>query len=93
MSGNVLIDGGLSLALAVMVVLLLACSYRALRGPSAADRVQAIDTMTTLLIGIIILLVLVQGSLLLIDVAIALAAFAFVGTVAIARYLSEGRLF
>jgi multisubunit Na+/H+ antiporter MnhF subunit len=93
MNGNPIIDFGLILALSVMVVLLLACTYRAIRGPSPVDRLQAIDTMTTLLIGIIILLVLVQRSALLIDVGIALAAFAFVGTVAISRYLSEGRLF
>ncbi len=49
--------------------------------------------MTTVLIGIIVVLVLVQRSPFLIDVGIALAAFAFVGTLAIARYLSEGRLF
>jgi multisubunit Na+/H+ antiporter MnhF subunit len=93
MSGNALIDGGLNLALGVMVILLLACSVRVIRGPSPADRLQAIDTLTTLLIGIIVILVLIQDSSFLIDVGIALAAFAFVGTVAIARYLSEGRMF
>jgi multicomponent Na+:H+ antiporter subunit F len=93
MTGNTLIDGGLILALMVMVVLLLASSFRVIRGPSPADRLQAIDTMTTILIGIIVTLVLVQRSAFLIDVGIALAAFAFVGTLAIARYLSEGRLF
>ncbi len=93
MSGNPFIDGGLNLALVVMVILLLACSFRVLRGPSPADRLQAIDTMTAVLIGIIVALSLNQRSSLLIDVGIALAAFSVVGTLAIARYLSEGRLF
>ena len=44
-------------------------------------------------IGIIVALSLNQRSTLLIDVGIALAAFSVVGTLAIARYLSEGRLF
>jgi multicomponent Na+:H+ antiporter subunit F len=93
MTGIALVDGGIFLALVVMVLLLVLCGYRVIRGPSPADRLQAIDAMTSVLIGIIIVLVLVQRSSLLIDVGIALAAFSFVGTVAIARYLSEGRMF
>jgi multicomponent Na+:H+ antiporter subunit F len=81
------------LGLIVMIVLLLPCAYRVFRGPSPADRLQAIDTITTLLIGIIILLSIVQRSSFVVDVALALAAFSFVGTLAIARYLAEGRAF
>jgi multisubunit Na+/H+ antiporter MnhF subunit len=87
------ISTGVQLALVVLVCLLVVCSYRIWRGPSPADRLQAIDTATTFLIGIIIVLALVQGTSMLIDVGIALAAFSFVGTLAIARYLSEGRVF
>jgi len=46
-----------------------------------------------LLIGIIVLLGLVQGSSLVIDVGIALAALSFVGTLAVARYISDGKVF
>lgn len=81
------------LALGILIVLLLPCAYRAAIGPTPADRLQAVETTTTLLIGIIILLMLLQGSALVIDVGIALAAFAFIATLAIARYLSEGRVF
>lgn len=80
-------------ALAVMVLLLLPCLYRVFVGPSPADRLQAVDTITTLLIGIIILLALIQQSSLILDIGIALAAFSFIATLALARYLSEGRVF
>jgi multisubunit Na+/H+ antiporter MnhF subunit len=83
----------LQIALAVMVLLLLPTAWRALRGPSPSDRLQAVETATTLLIGIIVLLTMLQDSALFIDVGIALAALAFVATLAIARYLSEGRVF
>lgn len=83
----------LQIALSVMIVLLLPCAYRVVVGPSPADRLQAIETTTTLLIGIIIILTLLQNSVLVIDVGIALAAFGFIATLAIARYLSEGRVF
>lgn len=80
-------------ALSIMVVLLIAISTKVFRAPSGADRLQAIDTATTLLIGIIVLVAAVQRSSLLIDVAIGVAAMGFVGTLAIARYIAEGKLF
>jgi multisubunit Na+/H+ antiporter MnhF subunit len=45
------------------------------------------------MIGIIIVLALLQGISMFIDVALALAAFAFIGTLALARYISEGKAF
>ena len=81
------------IALVIMIVLLMPCAYRVLVGPSPADRLQAVETLTTLLIGIVILLALLQASPFVLDVGIALAAFSFIGTLAIARYLAEGRVF
>jgi multisubunit Na+/H+ antiporter MnhF subunit len=84
---------GTQLALLVLIVLLIPCAYRVWIGPSAADRLQAIDAITTLLIGIIIVLALLRGTVMFIDVGIALAAFGFIGTIALARYISEGKVF
>lgn len=83
----------LDLTLVVMVILLIPCTIRVVIGPYPADRLQAIDTITNLLIGIIVVLALVQSTAFLVDMAIGLAAFGFVATVAIARYLAEGRMF
>lgn len=79
--------------LVLLVVLLLPCVYRVFAGPTAADRLQAVDTITTLLIGIIVLLAVVQKSTWLVDIGIALAAFGFIATLAMSRYLAEGRMF
>jgi multicomponent Na+:H+ antiporter subunit F len=87
------VNTGVQVGLVVMVVLLAIGSYRAWRGPAPADRLQAVDGATTLLIGIIILLTLVQQTAMLVDVGIALAALSFVGTLAVARYLAEGKVF
>jgi len=91
MSG--LLELGIQAALIVLVVLIIPCAYRVWRGPSPADRLQAIDAITTLLIGIIVVLALLRGTVMFIDVAIALAAFGFIGTIALARYISEGKVF
>ncbi len=58
MSGPVI--AMLQIALVIFVLLLLPCAWRALRGPSPADRLQALETTTTLLIGIIVLLTVLQ---------------------------------
>lgn len=82
-----------NVALIIMVLLMIPTSWRVYRGPSPADRLQAVELLTTQLVGIIVLLALVEGTEIVIDMAIALAAFSFVGTFAIARYISEGRVF
>jgi multisubunit Na+/H+ antiporter MnhF subunit len=71
---NGFVDFAIQAALAVLVLLLVLSSYRVWVGPSPADRLQAADTMTTLLICIIVALALVQGTSMLVDVGIALAA-------------------
>jgi multicomponent Na+:H+ antiporter subunit F len=90
---SVAVNIGANLALIVLIALLLPCIYRLWRGPTAADRLQVIDTITTLLIGIIIVLALVRADGMFVDIAIALAAFGFIGTLALARYISEKRIF
>ncbi|MFW5692119.1 MAG: monovalent cation/H+ antiporter complex subunit F [Chloroflexota bacterium] len=87
------VNNVLDLVLLVMVVLLIPCAWRVIIGPSPADRLQAIDTITNLLIGIIVLLALLQDTPILVDMGTALAAFAFIATLAISRYLTEGRMF
>lgn len=88
-----LVQNAVDIALVVMVGLLIPCSWRVLVGPTQSDRLQAVDTITNVLIGIILLLALVQESTFLVDIGIALAAFGFVATLSIARYIGEGRVF
>jgi len=90
---SVLTLWSLQAALVVLVALMLPCTYRVAVGPSAADRLQAIDTITSLLIGIIIVLAIVRQEWMFVDVGIALAALGFIGTLALARYISEGKVF
>jgi multicomponent Na+:H+ antiporter subunit F len=84
---------GIHGALLALILLLIPCTYRLWQGPSVADRLQVADTITTLLIGIIVLLALIRNDRMFVDIAIALAAFGFIGTLALARYISEKRIF
>lgn len=83
----------LQITLIGLIVLIVPCVHRMMVGPSAADRLQAIDAITTLLIGIIMVLAALRHEAMFVDIGIALAALGFIGTLALARYISEGRLF
>lgn len=60
---------------------------------TATERVLGVEMVAALLIGIVILLAVVQKTDTTLDVGIVLGALGFVGTMSIARYISEGRLF
>lgn len=80
-------------ALVVLVIALLPATYRIWTGPSAMERLQALDLTTNIFVAIIIVLGLVLDNAQMIDIGIAMAAFSFVATLAIARHISEGRFF
>ena len=83
-------------AVAVLVVLsaaLLLAFVRIARGPSLPDRVVALDLGGSLVVGIIAAYGILAAQPVYLDVAVALALIAFLGTVAFARYLerADGR--
>ncbi|MEX0762050.1 MAG: monovalent cation/H+ antiporter complex subunit F [Dehalococcoidia bacterium] len=65
---------------------------RLIRGPSLLDRVLALDLLSFIAVGLIVLVVIESGQSVLIDVALGVALVAFVATVAFAQFLEmEGR--
>ncbi len=79
--------------LIILSIILLAgiiCIIRAVKGPTTPDRVVAIDTLSGLMIaGLVVLGVYYQAEIFL-DVALIYAFIAFVGTLAVSKYL-EGK--
>ena len=66
------------------------CALRAALGPTAPDRVIAIDALVALMVGALVLLGVHYRASIYLDVALVYAFIAFLGTLAIAKYL-EGR--
>lgn len=87
------LDFGLGAALVVLVLCMVGASVRVFRGPTPIDRLQAVDLVTVILTAIVALLGVVQDSPLLIDLGIAFAAFSFIGTLAVSRFIREGKVF
>ncbi len=63
---------------------------RFLKGPTSADRVVALDGMTTSGIVIIIFIALTTNRAIYVDVGMVYALLSFLGVVAVGRYLEGG---
>ena len=77
-------------ALFILLLSFALCLYRILRGPTAADRIVAIDILGILVVGFCALLCIPTGRSWYIDIGIAWALQSFIGTLALSKYL-EGR--
>ncbi len=78
----------------VLVLLGAACILAMLRlwiGPHAPDRIVAIDTLSVIATGVIVVLALFFDSALYLDVALLYGALAFVGVAALARAIEGNK--
>ena len=78
-------------AVCVFVAMLLALT-RLLRGPSAQDRVLAFDSMYVHGMLTLVILGIRSGSAAYFDIALLIALFGFVGTIALAKFLWRGEV-
>lgn len=66
------------------------CFLRMLKGPTASDRAIAVDTVTTVVVALLVLLGFIFKRYIYLDVALVYSVISFVGLVAIARFLEKG---
>ena len=76
----------------ILILSALMVLWRVLRGPTAADRIVAIDIFGILVVGLCAVLTVATGRSWYIDIGIAWGLQSFIGTLALAKYL-EGRTF
>lgn len=75
----------LALAAAMAVI-------RLLRGPSAPDRVVAVDLLGTLSVSLLVVGAAASGQQAFLDAALIIALIAFVSTIAYAQFIERKRL-
>jgi len=75
---------------AIALAAILLAFVRMLKGPTAADRVVALDVMTIIAISLIIFLASIFKRVIYVDIAMVYGLISFVGVVAIARYMERG---
>ena len=88
-----LLDIVLMLALIVHLALAGVCVWRVWRGENAIDRLLSADVIGTLTLCVLILLALIRREAIFIDAALGLAALAMIGTIALARFIANRRMF
>lgn len=64
--------------------------WRLLRGPSATDRILALDTLYVNTIALLVLFGIYLGNNIYFEAALLIALMGFVGTVALCKYLLRG---
>lgn len=78
-------------ALFVVSLSILAALFRVLWGPSLADRVVALDLVAYLAMGFLTTYAVLVAEDTFIDAALVLGLLAFLGTLAVARYIERVR--
>lgn len=68
------------------------CLFRAIKGPTIADRVVAIDILGILVVGFCVILAIKTNRSFLIDIGIAWIILSFIGTLTMAKYLGRKKL-
>lgn len=87
MSGSMVIVWACWIGLGCLSLGLLLTIIQLIRGPTLPDRILALDLVTTLSIGFVVLVAILTGFYLYLDIAIALGLVGFLSTVALARYV------
>ncbi len=77
---------------AMLILGLFLALIRLVHGPSLPDRVVALDLMASFSIGLIAVYAVETNQALYLDVAMALALVAFLGTIAFAHFIEIGAL-
>ena len=80
----------LSIALAVLGIAVLGCTYRLIVGPSRSDRIAALDTIGINLLAMIAVLCMLLDTQDLIEIILVIGILTFIGTTVLARYIERG---
>lgn len=89
---NQLLPLALIFAMACIGIGMLFCTIRLLIGPTAQDRVLALDTLWMCSMLMCLLLGIRHGSMVYFEIALLIALLGFVSTVALAKFLMRGEI-
>ncbi|MBA3058263.1 MAG: K+/H+ antiporter subunit F [Gammaproteobacteria bacterium] len=85
-----MLNTALSIAFTLVTAAFALSFFRLFRGPSAVDRILALDTLYINAIAMLVLLGIHLASPLYFEAALLIALMGFVGTVALSKYLLRG---
>jgi multicomponent Na+:H+ antiporter subunit F len=75
------------IAIFCLAILIIMATIRLILGPTAPDRVIAVDAVNTLTIAIMVLLGVIYSEIIFVDVAIVYGLLSFISTLFVAKYI------
>ena len=88
--GTAFLHGAGQVSMAILLAGMLLLLRRLSKGPTAADRVVAMDLLSVLVVTFLVILSIHTRETSYLDVALAYACIAFLGTIALARFIQKG---
>ncbi|MFA7667496.1 MAG: K+/H+ antiporter subunit F [Burkholderiaceae bacterium] len=89
---NLLLTVAIGFALTCVIVAMVLCTVRLLLGPSAPDRVLALDTLWMCTMLLSLMLGIRSGQSLYFEAALLIALIGFVSTIGLAKFLMRGEV-
>ena len=80
-------------SLAVHTMLIAVAIWRVWRGENVVDRLIGVELVSTLTLAVLVLVALISRESIYIDVALALGALGFIGTMALTKYAVDERMY
>lgn len=87
-----MIDTSLNIMVICLALLGAVSLYRALKGPTAMDRIVAMNMIVTMVVCYTIIFSYQNRNYLYLDIALVFILAAFIGTLCVLKFLREGRL-
>lgn len=87
---GIILATALTVGFALVSLALLLSLWRLILGPDHPDRILALDTLYVNTVALLVLLGIQLASNLYFEAALLIALFGFVGTVALAKFLTRG---
>lgn len=87
---GLILNSALTIGFLLVTVAVLLSLWRLIIGPDKPDRILALDTLYVNTIALLVLLDIKLASSLYFEAALLIALFGFIGTVALAKFLTRG---
>ena len=80
-------------SLAVHILLIAVAIWRVWRGENVVDRLIGVELVSTLTLAVLVLVAIISRESIYIDVALALGALGFIGTMALTKYAVDEKMY